>query len=144
MRGEGEGKKLIDILSFLEAWTEQSENVTQATPPPECDNEDNERGSVVTSPLSPVQSDKRSFFLTDRHISQSLDFESADLLVNQVPCPGSQELSPDHQMGQDTSHDIDRREVIENEREKKKKKEPKQKTRRRVKSDTILRGNVII
>ena len=100
---ECEGVECVLLLS-TEAWTEQSEEskerltsdddeeeeapiVTSQSPgQPDVQsastsytsiNEDDEQGLVVTSPLSPLQP---SFFLTDRQISRSLDFEETELI----------------------------------------------------------------
>ena len=66
---------MVQLPLYTEAWTEQAECVTQATS--ESGDVDNDQGSPV---ISPGQPDKPSFFLTDRQISKSLDFESAELI----------------------------------------------------------------
>ena len=57
--------------SISEAWTEQTEQAAAMATRSDSD---------VTSPLSPGQPDnKHSFFLTDRQMSRSLDFNEHDL-----------------------------------------------------------------
>ena len=77
--------KLVCLSVSVDAWTEQAQRerdeaaVAEATPP-RSDNEDNGRGSPIRCTPSPRQPDLRSFFLTDRQISKSLDFEAAELI----------------------------------------------------------------
>ena len=60
-----------DIESISEAWTEQTEQAADMTTKSDSD---------VTSPLSPGKPDnKDSFFLTDRQMSRSLDFDEHQL-----------------------------------------------------------------
>ena len=60
-----------DIESISEAWTEQTEQAADMTTKSDSD---------VTSPLSPGKPEnKDSFFLTDRQMSRSLDFDEHQL-----------------------------------------------------------------
>ena len=79
--GEREGRRVQVHLS-TDAWTEQSAKTTSSEGGVNV-----EKSSPISSPLS--QPDKQSFFLTDRQISRSLDFETAELLTNDTPNIGS-------------------------------------------------------
>lgn len=83
---------LVSTLTPLEAWTEQTQvkrkseaNVSRSQPG--SDREEDSSTESNPSPLSPPRHG-RSFFLTDRQLSRSMDFGDSDFTDFETLNPG--------------------------------------------------------